>query len=213
MYFKIAILTLTFGVLLGCNGKGKQEVMPGSDDLESTAICMEKANNHSVFEALEPNDFGDGSDGEFYLPYGEIFYLEEKEYNFTNVNLDEGALLGIADELINGAGIIHINSLGICNIFGDIDISGYNGGLVLNCYSGITIGGALTHPDGEVTLSTYDTSQVNRTEEGLESTLSSGSINISGGELNVRDGGIIVSGSVLELPSFEITQGLTNCSN
>lgn len=229
MYLKLVTLIFAFSGLSGCNGESKEESELGSMDFGLAETCSEGKIIHSKIETSPPAGFGSGVDGEFYLSYGETFYLEEGEYNFTNVNLDSGSLLGVANGSIDGTGIIQINSLGICNIFGDIDISGYSGGIALNCYSGITIGGVLTHPDGDLTLTTADTidisgGELNVREGGfavrenyvdLESiNISQGLIiGISGGELNVREGGFAVGENYVGLESIKMSQGLTNCSN
>jgi hypothetical protein len=102
------------------------------------------------------SDFGDGSDGELYLAHGDVFYLQEQVYNFTNVNLDAGSRLLLSDAAATGSGVIEINSLGACNLYGLIDIAGYQGALSINCSTIVINMDNFTPPAGDTSLNTAD---------------------------------------------------------
>jgi hypothetical protein len=123
--------------------------------------------------------FGDGSDGELYRANGETLELEETTYQFTNVNLDAGSLVTIRNALSGASGEIRVNSLGVCNLLGDINLSGYEGLLTLNCYSGITIAGNISHPDGSLAFNTYESYSAGGGEDAA--------VTISNGELVIPD--------------------------
>ncbi len=217
MYFKLVTSVLVAGVLCGCNGEDSEEEKSELSVSGFSEPCLEKVLSLSSGELLGVSGFGSGVDGEFYLSSGETFLLEEREYNFTNVNLDSGSFLGITNESINGIGVVKINSLGVCNIFGDIDTSGYGGEIAINCYSGITIGGRLTHPDGSIALVTAETIgweniETNSGENG-ETTLLVGSIDLSDSELNLREDGVVIGGGEVDLQLVNVLPETIICSD
>lgn len=216
MHFKSTVLVLAIGVLLGCSGQDKKEGLAEPSGSEPGENCLAKTHSISAAEVSLNYNYGDGSDGEFYLRHGEIFYLEEKTYNFTNVNLEEGSLLTIASGWIDGTGIIQINSLGICNFWGNIEASGYGGKITINCSGDSSLAAVVSHPDGNVTLSTGDTAQRDGAEGNsvieFGATLSRASIDITGGELNVREDGITVGTIVFGPSDTSVPQGVVTCS-
>ncbi len=106
----ISIAT-TIGFLLGCGGESQKintNEMSEENIIDQCVTGKARASKSSDVKSI---DFGNGSDGEFYLANYDAFQLVEKEYNFTNVNLDQGSLLTIADDLSGSEGTIQINSL------------------------------------------------------------------------------------------------------
>ncbi len=180
----LSFVVLT-GLLFGCGDQSKKNTEEEASELSLSADCGDTTTTSSRNRTTTTEDFGDGSDGEFYLAHGDLFQLQERTYNFTNVNLDQGSLLTIASELSGSSGTIRINSLGVCNFLGDVELSGYRGSFFLNCNSSLTVG-ATFHVGGNLILSTSEAALISEesTTNISEVTLSSaGSIDISGAEL------------------------------
>ncbi len=226
---------MIIGFLFGCGGESQKKDEKEMSEIILADECVSSKAGSFKSTPMENIDFGDGSDGELYLAYDDVFLLEEKEYNFTNVNLDQGSLLMMVGELSEGEGIIQINSLGVCNLLGDVDISNYRGTFILNC-SSIILEGSYNHSSGNTVLTTPDSILISdETSTNIsESTMSTGSIDISSAELstvsvNALEGvvtyfpeaivindnsSIITAGEI----SFEIETesddvSLTNCSS
>ncbi len=232
MSFRIISIIMIIGFLFGCGGESQEKEM---SEISLADECVSSKAGSFRSTPMENIDFGDGSDGELYLAYDDVFLLEENEYNFTNVNLDQGSLLTIVGELSESDGTIQINSLGVCNLLGDVDISNYRGTFILNCNS-IVLEGSYNHPSGNTVLTTpgsilfSDETSTNVTE----STISTGSIDISAVELstvslNTLEGVVTYSPGTIVINdnssiktageiSFEIETesddvSLTNCSS
>jgi len=170
-------------VLIGaCGGDSGKEQRAGTIDLGGIDICGNPISVPVGSEREAAGDFGDGSDGELYLAFGEELALEEKTYNFTNVNLDQGSVLTIVGASSEGTGEIRINSLGVCNLLGDINLPDYLGALSLNCYSSIVVQGSINLSNGSLSLATYDSSIASggASGSGSGSSVSTGSIDLSG---------------------------------
>lgn len=197
MLFKVINIAVLICCLIGCGGRSQKKLETEGENISLSDRCLNASTILAKTRHLNRMNFGDGSDGEFYLASEESFQLEEKTYNFTNVNLDQGSLLTVVNGLSVGMGLIQINSLGVCNLLGDVDLVDYSGEFVLNCGSDIMMSGTYTHLNGNTTLSASD-SLLNSEETSTNitsSTISSDSIDISGAELstisvNVQEGAV-----------------------
>jgi hypothetical protein len=144
-------------------------------------------------------DFGDGSDGEFYLANADAFYLQEKTYNFSNVNLEAGSRLTLSDAAAAGDGTIQINSLGACNLLGELDFGGYQGSLIINCSAGLVIADQIKFPDGNTSLNTADSSLSANGGSSELIVVTDGGPNMVGSGGEISTGSIDISASDLSL--------------
>lgn len=203
MLFRVVLTVIATALLFGCNGESKESIQDNPDDRHS-GECVNTKITPIRTQLLKAVDFGDGSDGEFHLGFGETFLLEEKIYNFTNVNLDPGSFLTIIDELNESDEGVTINSLGICNFLGSVDLSGYSGNLLINCNIGLTIFGGNYSSSGVVTLSGTNLFLISEGESTniMEETISIGSIgsiDISGAEFSTSSV-ISLEGDLIYVP-------------
>ncbi|MFT5103883.1 MAG: hypothetical protein ACI86C_001543 [Candidatus Latescibacterota bacterium] len=236
MSYRVISIAMIIGFLFGCGGESQEETEKERIETVSADECVNAKESPSKSRHMKSIGFGDGSDGEFYLAYDDVFQLEEREYNFTNVNLDLGSLLTVVGELSESEGTIHINSLGVCNLLGDVDISEYGGTFILNCNSSITMEGSYSHPNGNTSLATSEwiLTSVETSTNISESTISVGTTDISGAELStisasvvagevtyspgvlvIHDNSVIIEGGEgsFELEDESGDESLTNCSS
>jgi len=157
---KFTLLLIVLFLLSACSEENSNEPeVLQSENLscltESNIIIDDSSDEISnVVSSEEISYFGDGMDGEFYLASGEVFNLEEKSYNYSNVYLEADSILSATDQVKEGVDSIQINSVGSCNILGDINLVGYRGTLIINCYSQINLGGAVNVPNGSLSIIT-----------------------------------------------------------
>ncbi len=145
-------------------------------------------------------DFGDGSDGEFYLAEDEVFLLDEKTYNFSNVYTELDSILTASDQAKGGTEKIVINSVGNCDFFGNIILTDYNGTFEINCNGTINLGGTITASTGSINLENSEVIAGDEFDFGSDTIISAdlSSIVINPGELTVS--GVLVA----EAPTLEL---------
>ncbi|WP_185234239.1 hypothetical protein [Teredinibacter franksiae] len=177
MSYRVISLIALMGVLFGCGGESSKNSEYEIIELELVDDCVNASPNYPQALNKASMDYGDGSDGELYLAHGDIFELEEKIYNFVNINLDQGSLMTISDEIFEGDGSIQINSLGVCNLLGEIDNSDYRGSLTINCYGDFFWASTYRGPPGSSTVIDGSGPQVYvspSSQDRLDNTMSSG---------------------------------------
>ncbi|WP_370979123.1 hypothetical protein [Agaribacterium sp. ZY112] len=195
---KLLTLAVVSGSLIACGGESQEAPEQETKEVKLSAECV----STKTLALSEDVSYGDGSDGEFLLAADESHELDRVTYNFTRVILNSGSHLTLSGDLLASTEQIIINSQGGCELLGDIDLTGFEGGLTLKCGTRITMTGSYNHPDGSTQLLTpEDSLESSENSNNIsEATISSSSIDLSaaefttasvsfiGGDLTVNDG-------------------------
>ena len=183
-------------------------------------------------------DFGDGSDGELYLASGEVFFLEARSYNFSNIYTEADSVLTVLEDTMESGGGIQINAVGNCELYGELAFANSKGPVELNCGGQINLSGDIDISGNSITISTIspestgsETSNPNTasgtiiSSSNIDSGLSSGPstvdatiIDFTGDALNTDslsiklNDSIVIEGGVLDLEDAIINPNIVdNC--
>jgi hypothetical protein len=192
---KSIFIVIATHLIIACSENSDNETDKSEIAQSDTPSCQTAdLSSLSMLLSTTP-DFGDGSDGELYLAAGEVFVLEARSYNFSNIYTEADSVLTASDETIESGGIIQINAVGNCELYGKIALAGYKGSVELNCYGQIDLSGDIDISGSSMTISTSDESI------SLESTGSGAeiySINIGSGSTIVPDTADSTAGSITD---------------
>ena len=134
---KLIFIVIATHFIVACSEDNNNEANESETAQGDTPSCQTA--NLSMPLSTTP-EFGDGSDGELYLASGEVFFLEARSYNFSNIYTEVDSVLTATDETMEGGGIIQINAAGNCEYYGKFELSSHKGSIELSC-------------DGQVSLS------------------------------------------------------------
>lgn len=148
---KLIFIVIATHFISACSENNNNETNE-SETVQSDTPSCQTASLSMPFSTTP--EFGDGSDGELYLASGEVFFLEARSYNFSNIYTEVDSVLTATDETMESGGIIQINAAGNCELYGRIALANYSGSVELNCGGQINSLGAIDVSSGSIAIST-----------------------------------------------------------
>lgn len=180
------------------------------------SACLEDKNNNSDIDpkaCIEPKAFinsehqsrmastEDNNDGDLYLSNEQEFLLEDKTYNFTSIYTEEGSTLTLANITSDQNSIITLNTLGSCDIHGDISLDEYTGTLIIKCANQLNMSGSIHLSGGSFILDASSMALTDlKVDVHTDDTVTLNEASITAGTVNF-DASLITSTS----PSISIT--------